>query len=103
MVNKGLLVRLEARPGKDSEVEEFLVSLLPAVQREAATTAWFAVRFGRSEYGIFDVFENDEARNAHLNGPVADVLVEKSDLLFNRPPLIQKADILASKLPVTTA
>lgn len=99
MVDKGLLIRLEARPGKDSEAEEFLVSVLPDVQREEGTTAWFAVRFGRSEYGIVGAFGDDETREVHLNGAVMDALSEKSDLLFNQAPVIQKADILASKLP----
>lgn len=56
MVNQGLLVRLEAKPGKDADVQDFLKSALPAVRREAGTSAWFAIRFGRGEYGIFDVF-----------------------------------------------
>ncbi len=68
MVTLGLLVKMEAKPGKDSEVEELLLSALPIVRREATTTAWFAVRFGRSEYGIFDVFPDEAAREAHLSG-----------------------------------
>jgi quinol monooxygenase YgiN len=102
MVNRGLLVRLEAKPGKDAEVEEFLRSAVPLVQQEAATTAWFAIRFGRSEYGIFDVFPDDAGREVHLNGPIAKALMEKADALFAVPPRIQKLDILANKLPETT-
>jgi quinol monooxygenase YgiN len=101
MVNKGLLVRLEAKSGKDAEVEQLLQSALSLVRQEAATTAWFALRFGRSEYGIFDVFPDDAGREAHLSGPVAKALMEQADVLFAEPPRIQKLDVLASKLPAS--
>jgi len=101
MVSKGLLVRFDAKPGKDDEVEEFLQSALSLVRQEAGTTAWFALRFGRSEYGIFDVFTDDAAREAHLAGPVAKALLTKADALFAEPPRIQKLDVLADKLPKT--
>lgn len=101
MVSKGLLVRLEVKPGRDAEVEEFLLSALPLVRQEAATTAWFAIRFGRSEYGIFDAFPDDAGREAHLSGPVAKALMEQADALFAEPPRIQKLDVLAHKLPET--
>jgi len=103
MVNKGLLVRLEARHGKDEEVESFLRSALPLVRQEPATTAWFAIRFGRSEYGIFDVFPDDAGREAHLTGPIAKALMEKAEELFAKPPQIQKLDVLADKLPGAAA
>lgn len=99
MVNRGLLVRLEAKSGKDAEVEAFLLSALPLVRQEPATTAWFAIRFGRSEYGIFDVFPDDAGRDAHLTGPVAQALMAQADALFATPPKIQKLDVLADKLP----
>lgn len=99
MVSRGLLVRLEAKSGMDAEVEAFLLSALPLVQQEPATTAWFAIRFGRSEYGIFDVFPDDAGRDAHLTGPVAQALMAKADALFATPPQIQKLDVLADKLP----
>ncbi len=101
MVNKGLLVRLEAKHGKEAEVEALLLSALPLVREEANTTAWFAIRFGRAEYGIFDAFPDEAARNAHLSGPVAQALLGQAELLFTEPPTIQKLDILANKLPAT--
>jgi quinol monooxygenase YgiN len=99
MVSRGLLVRLEAKSGKDAAVEEFLRSALPLVQQEPATTAWFALRFGRSEYGIFDVFADDGGRDAHLAGPVAQALMNRADELFAKQPRIQKLAVLADKLP----
>jgi quinol monooxygenase YgiN len=103
MDSKGLLVRLEAERGQDDEVEEFLRSALPAVRDEPGTTAWFAVRFGRSQYGIFDVFPDDQARDAHLSGPVAQALMQRSDEMFASAPEIHKLDVLAEKLPADGA
>jgi quinol monooxygenase YgiN len=101
MITKGLLVRLEVKPGLDEQVEKFLISALPLVQQEPATTAWFAIRFGRSEYGIFDVFPDDAGRDAHLSGAVAKALMEQAPTLLSEPPKIQKIDVLAYKLPET--
>ena len=101
MVSKGLLVRMEAKHGKESEVEALLSSALTLVGQETGTTAWFVIRFGRAEYGIFDAFPDEAAREAHLFGAVAEALFAQADLLFTKPPTIEKLDILANKLPVT--
>ena len=99
MGNVGLLVRLEAKRDQRDATEELLTSALPLVQQEAGTTAWFALRFHRSEFGIFDAFPSDAERDAHLNGAVASALLSKADTLLDDPPSIQKVSILATKLP----
>ncbi|MBO0859974.1 MAG: antibiotic biosynthesis monooxygenase [Chloracidobacterium sp.] len=99
MVKVGLLVRLEAKPGKEAEVEKFLLGGLPIVQGEPATTAWFAIRLGPSTFGIFDAFPNEEGRQAHLSGQVAAALMAKASELLAKPPEIEKVDVLAAKLP----
>ena len=99
MTSKGLLVRLKAKSGKEAEVEEFLRSAVPLVQQEDATTAWFAIRFGESEFGIFDVFPDDAGRDAHLSGAVAKALMENASTLLAQAPSIEKIDVLADKLP----
>jgi quinol monooxygenase YgiN len=103
MTTRGLLVRLEVQHGKDAEVEQFLRSALPLVRAEPGTTAWFAIRFGRSEYGIVDTFPDDAARQAHLTGAIARSLGERAATLFASPPRIQEFDVLAEKLPTTPA
>ncbi|RJG20992.1 putative quinol monooxygenase [Massilia cavernae] len=100
MVTQGLLARLEAKPGKDDEVEEFLKSVLPLARDESGTTAWFAVRFGRNEYGILDFFPDEATREAHLNGTVAAAILAQVNVLFTAPPKIQKLAVLADKLPL---
>src|SRR3954463_13460887 len=99
MVTKGLLVRFNAKHGKDAAVEELLHSAVSLVNAEAGTVAWFAVEFGRHKYGIVDVFANEEDREAHLNGDVAKALFANADELFAEPPSIDKLDVLAHKLP----
>jgi quinol monooxygenase YgiN len=99
MVSKALFVRLEAKPGKEAEVETFLRSGLTAVEAEPDTTAWFGVRLGPSTFGIFDAFPNDAGRQAHLSGRVAAALKERGAELFAQPPSIEKIDVIAAKLP----
>lgn len=98
MVKVGLFVRLEAKPGKEAEVESFLRGGLAIVQEEPATVAWFAVRLGSSTFGIFDVFPDDAGRQAHLSGRVAAALMAKAPDLLSHPPSIEKIDVLAAKL-----
>ena len=99
MVTVALFVRLEAKPGKEAEVESFLNSGLALVQEEPDTTAWFAIRMGPSTFGIFDAFPDDSGRQAHLNGRVAAALMAKASDLLAQPPKIEKVDVLAAKLP----
>jgi quinol monooxygenase YgiN len=99
MVTVALLVRMESKPGKETEVEEFLKSGLAIVEEEPETTAWFAIRMGPSTFGIFDAFPDDSGRQAHLSGRVAAALMAKAPDLFSQPPVIEKVDVLAAKLP----
>ena len=99
MVKVALYVRLEAKPGKEAEVESFLRGGLAIVQEEPATTAWFAIRLGQSTFGIFDAFPDEAGRQAHLSGRVAAALMAKAPELLAQKPIIEKVDVLAAKLP----
>ena len=99
MVTKALFVRLEAKPGKETDVENFLKGGLPLVEAEPDTTAWFGIRLGPSTFGIFDVFPDDKGRQAHLSGKVAAALQAKAAELFAQPPRIEKIEVLAAKVP----
>ena len=99
MVNVGLFVRLESKPGKEPEIEAFLRGGLAIVQEEQATVAWFALRLGPSTFGIFDAFPDDEGRQAHLTGRVAAALMARAPDLLAQPPAIENVDVLAAKLP----
>lgn len=97
-VNVGLLIRFEALSGREAEVESFLDAGLPMVQEEPKTTAWFGIRLRPSTFGIFDVFPDEEGREAHLSGRVAAALMENVGELFQEPT-IERIDVIASKLP----
>jgi quinol monooxygenase YgiN len=99
MVKLALFVRLEAKPGKEADVENFLRSGLPIVQDEPATIAWFGIRLGPTTFGIFDAFPDEAGRQAHLSGKVAAALMAKAPQLLATPPVIEKVDVLAAKLP----
>lgn len=99
MVSHGLLVRLEASPGNDAEVEALLRGTVAMLRDEPGTTAWYAVRFSRSEYGVFNAFHDEADRQIHLHGSVATALLD-SERLFVGPPSIEKVRVIASKLPV---
>lgn len=94
----GILATLQARPGKETDVEQFLRSAGPLVEAETGTTAWFAFRVAPATFGIFDTFKDEEGRSAHVNGEVAKALFSRAEELFVSRPDIKPVDILAEKL-----
>jgi quinol monooxygenase YgiN len=96
-----LYVPLQAKPGKEKDVADFLRSALPLVNAETGTVSWFAIQEGPSSFAIFDTFDDEAGRNAHLNGKVAAALMEKAKAgdLFAKTPEIYKLEVLADKLP----
>lgn len=99
MVKLGIYVGLEAKPGKEKELEGFLKGAQALAQAEPDTTAWFAIKMGPSSFGIFDAFESETGREAHLQGEIAKQLMAKASELLAKAPNIQKIDLLAAKLP----
>src|SRR5262245_61468978 len=98
MLSVGLFVRLEAKPGKEKEVASFLMQGLQMANQEATTPLWFALRLGPSTFGVFDSFQDESGRQAHLNGPIAQALMANAPSLFAVPPSIEKVEILGAKL-----
>jgi quinol monooxygenase YgiN len=99
MVKLALLARLEAKPGKEKEVSDLLKSALALAQAEQATIHWFGLQLGPSTFGIFDTFEQEEGRKAHLSGPIAAALMAKAPELLAQPPVIESVELLAVKTP----
>jgi quinol monooxygenase YgiN len=99
MVTVGLLIRLHAKPGREEDVVQFLASVIPVVEKEPATTALFAIRFGPSEFGIFNAFPDEAGRQAHIGGHAGQALSARAAELLAQPPAIEPVDIIASKLP----
>ncbi len=99
MVTVGLLIRLEARPGKEADLVHFLERGLEMVRDEPATTAWFAIRLGPTTFGIFDVFPDENGRRGHFAGRAAAALRTSASELLAQPPDIEMLDVLAAKVP----
>ncbi|MGC2109602.1 MAG: antibiotic biosynthesis monooxygenase [Candidatus Korobacteraceae bacterium] len=97
MVKLALLARVEAKPGKEEEVAAFLRSALPLAENEPGTISWYAFRIGSSTFGIFDTFNDEAGRQAHLSGQIAAALMAKASELLAKPPVIEQLDILAEK------
>lgn len=97
MVKYALYGELKAKPGKEAEVEAFLKQGAEMAKQEAGTVTWYALKEDNGTYGIFDTFEDEAGRDAHLNGDIAKALMAKADELFSEPPQIHKIAILAEK------
>ena len=97
-VHKALLARLEAKPGKEAAGQDLLISAVGLANQEARTTVWFALKLGPSTFGVFDAFADEEGRQAHLNGPIAQALMANAPEMFSKPPQIDPVDVLGAKL-----
>jgi quinol monooxygenase YgiN len=102
LVTVGLLVRMEAKAGRELDVENFLKEALASVDEEPATITWFAVRLGPSSFAIIDAFPDEDGRQAHLSGRVASALGEHGPQLLAQEPTIERFDVLAAKIPLVT-
>lgn len=92
-----LLALLHAKPGKEKQAEEFLVSAQALAVQETGTSTWYALKLDASRFGIFDTFRDEAGRDAHLTGEIAKQLFAKADELFAKTPQVEKIEILASK------
>ena len=97
MEKLALYGRLKAKSGKEHEVEAFLKQGAEMAMKESGTVRWFAIREDNGAYSIFDTFNDEAGREAHLNGEIAKALMAKADELFSEPPQIHKITVLAEK------
>jgi quinol monooxygenase YgiN len=98
MVSLGLFVKLEAKPGKEKDLAAFLKQGLQMANDEATTPLWFALRLSPSTFSIFDAFNDESGRQAHLNGPIAKALMANASTLLATPPSIEKVEVLGAKV-----
>lgn len=97
MIKLALFARLEAKPGKEAEVEKFLQAGLAMARDEATTPIWFALRLSPTTFGVFDAFHDETGRQNHLSGPIAQALMAKAPELFAKPPQIDPIEVLGLK------
>jgi quinol monooxygenase YgiN len=98
MLKYALFVRLEAKPGKEDDVAKFLQTGLELSMRESGTPVWFALKLGPSTFGVFDAFADEAGRQAHLTGQIAQALMAQAPVLFSKPPVIERIDLLGAKV-----
>ena len=99
MITVGLLVRLEAKPGREADLVAFLEQGLQLASEEATTPLWCALRLGATTFVIYDAFLDEAGRQAHLSGPIAKALMAQAPQLLAVPPTIERVDVLGAKLP----
>lgn len=97
MIKLALFARLEAKPGKEAAVEEFLQTGLALARQEPGTITWYALRLSPSTFGVFDCFADEAGRQAHLSGPIAQALMAQAETLFAKPPSIESIEVLGLK------
>ena len=97
MVKLAFFARFEAKPGKEEAVRKFLEMALDMARKEPTTINWYALRLSHSTFGVFDTFNDETARQKHLNGPIGQALMAKAPELFSVPPSIEPVDVLGSK------
>ncbi len=97
MKNLGLLATLKAKPGKENEVQEFIKGAVALARKEDKTLTWYSFKIDANTFGIFDTFETEAGRDAHLNGDIANALMANADRLLSQAPDIKKIDILSNK------
>jgi quinol monooxygenase YgiN len=100
MAKYAIWAELEAKPGKEQELEDFLKSALPLAEQETGTLTWYAMKIGPASFGIFDTFADEAGRNAHLTGEIAKALFsDATKALLARDPQVNQLDLLAAKGP----
>ena len=96
-IRLGILALLEAKPGKDDELAAFLQAGRELALAEQGTVTWYAFKISESEYGIFDTFETDDAREAHFAGQIPRALGQVASELLVSAPDIRPVDVIAVK------
>lgn len=97
MQKHAIVAHLEAKPGKEAELAQLLIGAQPLAVAEGFTRTWYAWQTGPRSFGIFDTFDDEAGRKAHLEGRIAQALMGKADELLASPPDLRMADVLAVK------
>jgi quinol monooxygenase YgiN len=97
MAKFALYVPLKAKPGKEAEVEAFLKLGAELAKKETGTVSWYGLKEGDGTYSVFDTFDDEAGRDAHLTGDIAKALMAKADELFSNQIAIHRITILAEK------
>jgi len=97
MAKQAIWVMLKAKPGKEADVEAFLKQGASMANDEPETVTWYGLKMGPGVYGVFDTFNDEAGRDAHLSGPIAKALMANASELFSNELKIEQMEILAAK------
>src|ERR1700677_337969 len=99
MAKLALYVELKAKPGKEADVEAFLKQGAEMAKKEPGTIHWYGFKEDKGGvYGVFDTFNDEAGREAHLNGEIAKALMASAEALFSEAPKIHKINLIAEKV-----
>ena len=96
-IDRGILALLEAKPDKGEELAAFLEQGRALAAAEEGTVTWYAFKVSDTTYGIFDTFENEDGRQAHLTGAIPAALANVGPDLLAKDPDIRPVDVVAVK------
>jgi quinol monooxygenase YgiN len=94
----GLLVRIEVKPEYADKVEAMLRDAVELAEQEQHTVSWFSFRQDATTFGVFDTFNDEQGRQAHLQGPIAAALMEAAETMLSSAPVITPVDLLGVKV-----
>ena len=97
MAKFAIYVSLKAKPGKEKDVEAFLKQGAEMSKKEPFTVHWYGLKEAAGHYSVFDTFNDEAGRDAHLNGEIAKALMAKAGELLSEPPKIHKIQVIATK------
>jgi quinol monooxygenase YgiN len=98
MAKFALYAELKAKPGKEAEVEAFLKQGAEMAKAEAGTVHWYGFKEDKGGvFGVFDTFNDEAGREAHLNGEIAKALIANAATLLSEAPKIHKIELVGEK------
>ena len=98
MAKFALYVELKAKPGKEAEVEAFLKQGAEMAKAEAGTVHWYGFKEDKGGvFGVFDTFNDESGREAHMNGEIAKALTAKAGEMFAEAPKMHKIELVGEK------
>jgi quinol monooxygenase YgiN len=96
-VTVGFLALLEAKPDRADELAAFLEQGRELALAEPLTVDWYAFRIDQVTYGIFDTFEAEAGREAHLAGEISKAFIAGAPELLAKDPDVRPVDVIAVK------
>lgn len=96
-IRKALHITLTARKGQEQAVEQLIAGIRADVEQEVGTRRWFGCRRDAQTFHIFETFDDEAGREAHLAGAGAARLRAQSNAILATPAHIDRLDLMVAK------